>query len=89
MLCAAPWALYLLRRFRFDNGRSEAQGDATAEAGASLSRISPSARLDGLLAELPQRTAQHNLFFTSLLLLALATPQLCARALLGILFYLG
>ena len=86
VLCAAPWALYLLRRFRFDDGRAEA---AAAATGAPLPRISPSTRLDGLLAELPQRTAQHNLFFTSLLLLTLATPQLCARALLGILFYLG
>jgi len=43
----------------------------------------------GVLSELPQRTAQHNLMFGVILTGAIAPPMFFARFLLGCLFYLG
>eukprot|EP00947_MAST-08B_sp_MAST-8B-sp1_P001230 g1230.t1 len=43
----------------------------------------------GDLAEMPQRTAQHNLLFGTALAAGLAHPAFLARVLLGCLFYLG
>lgn len=84
-LCGVPWALFLVRCFRFDDGK----GAVALRLTPALATISPRTRRAGLMQELPQRTAQHNLFFSTLLLLSITSPQLCARTLLGILFYLG
>eukprot|EP00511_Aplanochytrium_stocchinoi_P004106 CAMPEP_0204840642 /NCGR_PEP_ID=MMETSP1346-20131115/38324_1 /ASSEMBLY_ACC=CAM_ASM_000771 /TAXON_ID=215587 /ORGANISM="Aplanochytrium stocchinoi, Strain GSBS06" /LENGTH=283 /DNA_ID=CAMNT_0051978165 /DNA_START=423 /DNA_END=1274 /DNA_ORIENTATION=+ len=42
-----------------------------------------------LLRDLPKKTAQHNLFFVTLVGLGYSSPQFFARFLVGILFYLG
>eukprot|EP00935_MAST-01C_sp_MAST-1C-sp1_P002377 g2377.t1 len=80
--CNFPWTVYIIRRFR--------GGCSFAKAGTG----GPGARSTGspagtLLAELPQRTAQHNLMFCVLLAGALMPPLMFARGLLGCLFYLG
>jgi len=60
VLCAAPWATYIVRLFQA-----------------------------GILEELPQRTAQHNLLFVVLLTGSIVPPMFFARFLLACLFYLG
>ena len=41
------------------------------------------------MSKLPQRIAQHNLVFCTLLVMGLSEPMFLARVLIGCLFYLG
>jgi 1,4-dihydroxy-2-naphthoate polyprenyltransferase len=43
----------------------------------------------GVMGQLPQRIAQHNLVFCTLLVMGLSEPMFLARVLIGCLFYLG
>jgi 1,4-dihydroxy-2-naphthoate octaprenyltransferase/uncharacterized membrane protein YphA (DoxX/SURF4 family) len=80
--CNLPWTVYIIRRFR---------GGCTFAVGTADKKKNDDAATNHsvLLAELPQRTAQHNLMFCVLLGGALMPPMMFARGLIGCLFYLG